>query len=90
MVVITSVFLGLLQFIALASGRVAPRAGMVIRASKDLPVGFAHQGAAPADQVIPLRIALKQTDIAGLEAKLYDVSTPGSANYGNHLSKEEV
>ena len=63
---------------------------MVIHASKDIPIGFAHQGAAPADQVIPLRIALKQTNIAGLEAKLYDVSTPGSANYGNHLSKEEV
>ena len=90
MVVVTSVFLGLLQFVALTSGRVTPRAGMVVRASKDLPVGFAHQGAAPADQVIPLRISLKQANIAGLEAKLYDVSTPGSANYGNHLSKEEV
>ena len=90
MVVITSVFLGLLQFVAVASARATPRAGMVVRASKDLPEGFAHQGAAPADQVIPLRIALKQNNIAGLEAKLYDVSTPGSANYGNHLSKEEV
>ena len=90
MVVVTLVFLGLLQFIALASGRVTPCAGMVIRTSKDIPIGFAHQGAAPADQVIPLRIALKQTNIAGLKAKLYDVSTPGSANYSNHLSKEEV
>lgn len=90
MVVITSVFLGLLQFVALASARATARSGMVIRASKELPEGFAHQGAAPADQTIPLRIALKQADIAGLEAKLYDVSTPGSANYGNHLSKEEV
>ena len=90
MVVVTLVFLSLLQFVALVLGRVTPHAGMVIRASKDIPIGFAHQGAAPADQVIPLRIALKQTNIAGLEAKLYDVSTPGSANYGNHLSKEEV
>ena len=90
MVVVTLVFLSLLQFVALALGRVTPCAGMVIRANKDIPIGFAHQGAAPADQVIPLRIALKQTNIAGLEAKLYDVSTPGSANYGNHLSKEEV
>ena len=90
MVVITSVFLGLLQFVALASAGAIPRGGMVIRASKELPKGFAHQGAAPADQIIPLRVALKQADIAGLEAKLYDVSTPGSANYGNHLSKEEA
>ena len=27
---------------------------MVIRASKDIPIGFAHQGAAPADQVTGL------------------------------------
>ena len=90
MVVITLVFLGLLQFVALASGRVTPHAGMVIHASKDISIGFVHQGAAPADQVIPLQISLKQANVAGLEAKLYDVSTPGSANYGNHLSKEEV
>ena len=64
MVVVTLVFLGLLQFIALALGRVTPHAGMVIRTSKDIPIGFAH-----------------------LEAKLYDVWTSGSANYGNHLSK---
>lgn len=64
---------------------------MVVRASKpSIPEGFVVQNAAPADQNIPLRIALVQNNIAGLEKALYDVSTPGSANYGNHLSKEEV
>lgn len=91
MVAFTPVFLGLLQFVALASAKPTARAGMVVRASKDsAPAGFAMQSAASADQTIPLRIALKQSDIAGLEAKLYDVSTPKSANYGKHLSKAEV
>ncbi|KAF7985673.1 hypothetical protein HWV62_2219 [Athelia sp. TMB] len=64
---------------------------MIVRASRSaVPSGFELVAAAPADQTIPLRLALVQNNISGLEKALYDVSTPGSANYGNHLSKEEV
>ena len=89
MITIRSVFLASLLAIA-AAGPVA-RSGMVVREAKpSVPEGFVLTGAAPASQTIPLRIALVQSDIAGLEAALYDVSTPGSANYGKHLSKEQV
>ncbi|KAI0043881.1 family S53 protease [Auriscalpium vulgare] len=54
------------------------------------PEGFTSKGPAPSDKVLSLRLALKQTDIKGLQDALYDVSTPGSAKYGQHLSKEEV
>jgi tripeptidyl-peptidase-1 len=89
MVVIASIFLG--SLIALTSATPTARSGMLVRSSRsDAPAGFAHKGAAPSDEFIPLRIALIQNDMAGLEKALYDVSTPGSPNYGKHLSKEEV
>ena len=55
-----------------------------------VPEGFFVSGTPSADETIPLRIALTPSNISGLEDRLYDVSTPGSANYGKHLSKEEV
>lgn len=89
MVVFTSIFLA--SLFALVSAKPAARSGMVVRSSREAaPAAYAHQGPAPADQMLALRIALVQKDMAGLEKALYDVSTPGSENYGNHLSKTDV
>lgn len=89
MVIVKSVFFA--SLLALVFAKPTARSGMVMRSSKsEAPAGFAHQGAAAADQTIPLRIALVQKDIAGLEKALYDVSTPKSANYGKHLTKAQV
>ncbi|KAH8111226.1 family S53 protease [Phellopilus nigrolimitatus] len=64
---------------------------LVVHEQRDtVPDGFLKSGAAPADQVLDLRMALHNTDMAGLEKALYDVSTPDSAHYGQHLTKEEV
>ncbi|KAH8111217.1 family S53 protease [Phellopilus nigrolimitatus] len=64
---------------------------LVVHEQRDtVPYGFVKSGAAPADQVLNLRMALHNTDMAGLEKALYDVSTPDSAHYGQHLTKEEV
>lgn len=66
-------------------------ASLRIRSSRlEAPKGFVSLSAAPADRIIPLRIALVQKNITGLERALYDVSTPGSTSYGRHLSKEQV
>ena len=54
------------------------------------PSGFSKTGAADPDATLKLRIALVQNNIAELQEKLIDVSTPSSSNYGQHLSKEEV
>lgn len=58
--------------------------------SNTVPSGFTLVGAASADTVLNLRIAMAQSDPAGLEKALYDVSTPSSPNYGQHLTKDEV
>ncbi|EIW61085.1 subtilisin-like protein [Trametes versicolor FP-101664 SS1] len=59
-------------------------------ARRGIPAGFSIHGAAAPDTVLNLRMALVQSNFAGLEERLYDVSTPSSANYGKHLSKAEV
>ena len=55
-----------------------------------VPSGFTLDSAAPANQVLNLRVALVNSNITGLESELYAVSTPGDALYGNHLTKEQV
>jgi tripeptidyl-peptidase-1 len=89
MVAITWMFLG--SLIAFTSATPTSRSGMFVRSSRpDVPAGFAHQGAAPTDKSIPLRVALVQSNIGGLEKALDDISNPSSPSYGNHLSKEKV
>jgi tripeptidyl-peptidase-1 len=50
------------------------------------PNGYINHGPAPASQIITLRVALTPSDIAGLEAKVLDISNPASANYAQWLS----
>ncbi|KAI0040752.1 hypothetical protein FA95DRAFT_825963, partial [Auriscalpium vulgare] len=84
-----AIFLASLLTLALAK----PHAARDLRLHErreHVPAGFASKGPAASDKVLRLRLALKQTDIKGLQDALYDVSTPSSPNYGQHLSKEEV
>lgn len=54
------------------------------------PDGFIDNGPASGSTDLTLRLALVSSDMEGLEKALYDVSTPSSDLYGQHLSKEEV
>ncbi|EMD37175.1 hypothetical protein CERSUDRAFT_74157 [Gelatoporia subvermispora B] len=56
----------------------------------NVPNGFMQGSSAPSDTVLKLRLALVQSDPAGLEKALYDVSTPWSPRYGQHLTREEA
>ena len=78
------------SFVAAVSASPLFRNFVLHEQRSQIPDGFAKVGAAPADQVLNLRLALVNSDMAGLVEKLYAVSTPGSALYGQHLSKEEV
>jgi tripeptidyl-peptidase-1 len=52
---------------------------MVVHESRVAPAeGFVQSAAAPAEQELTLRVALKQNNIAGLETELYKVSDPAS------------
>ncbi|KAI0325806.1 hypothetical protein GY45DRAFT_200236 [Cubamyces sp. BRFM 1775] len=54
------------------------------------PSMFTHIGLAPAEQTISLRLAIVQSDLGGLINRLYQVSDPDKALYGQYLSKAEV
>jgi tripeptidyl-peptidase-1 len=54
------------------------------------PGSFVSQGAAPATDMLTLRLALAPNNIAGLQAKMTSISTPGSSEHRQWLSTDEV
>lgn len=65
--------------------------GMRVLGRRDNPPSaFSWTSLATPETVLNLKFALAQSDPAGLEQALYDVSDPTSANYGKHLTKEAV
>ncbi|KAJ7162433.1 family S53 protease-like protein [Mycena filopes] len=80
-----STLLAFLSIIAVSAGR------MVVHESRaSAPAGFTNKGAAPAADVLTLRVALAANNLAGLQQKLASVSTPGSAEFRQWLSKDDV
>lgn len=68
-------------------------AGVVTARVHDLPGvpnGWEHLGPALPDEPIQLRLALRQQSESALEAAVIERSTPGTGNYGIHLSREEL
>lgn len=55
-----------------------------------VPKGWREVRAAKSSDPIALKIALKQQHPAELEQALLEISTPGNANYGMHMSREEL
>ncbi|KAJ7142514.1 family S53 protease [Mycena epipterygia] len=77
--------------LALTAANPLSRRSMAVHESRaKVPSGFVHAGSVPASEEITLRIALVNSDIAGLEAKTYAVSDPANALYGKHLTTEQV
>ncbi|KAJ7481352.1 subtilisin-like protein [Mycena galericulata] len=66
-------------------------AGMVVHESRSAPpTGFVSQGGASGGEMLTLRVALTSNNVVGLEQKLMSVSTPGSSEFRQWLSMEEV
>ncbi|KAJ7100399.1 family S53 protease-like protein [Mycena epipterygia] len=66
-------------------------AGMFVHESRSAaPAGFVSQGAAPGGEMITLRVALASNNVVGLEQKLMSISTPGSSEFRQWLSMDEV
>lgn len=55
-----------------------------------VPNGFSRVGSADAATVLNLRLGLVSGGVDKLVETLYDISTPSSPKYGQHLSKSEV
>ncbi|EMD36470.1 hypothetical protein CERSUDRAFT_156150 [Gelatoporia subvermispora B] len=85
-----SVKLVLACLFSLTLSKPAARNLLLHESLEGVPAGFQLVGPASPDTTLKMRVALVQSDPAGLETALYDVSTPSSANYGQHLSKSEV
>ncbi|KAJ3732596.1 family S53 protease-like protein [Lentinula guzmanii] len=66
------------------------RRSMAVLDQRELPDYFAHAGTPSPDTLIHLKIALTANNMPGLEKRFWDVSTPGNALYGQHLSFEET
>ncbi len=77
-------------FVAAAAGSPSFRSMLVLEQRLDVPDGFVKGAPAPSTNVLNLRLALRQTNIAGLQNMLLDISTPGNALYGQTLTNEEV
>lgn len=75
---------------ALALGTPVRRDLQLHEARKSTPNDFSLVGPASPDTTLELRLALVRGNTAGLIDALYDVSTPSSPSYGEHLTKEEV
>ncbi|KAI0727417.1 peptidase S8/S53 domain-containing protein [Fomitopsis betulina] len=79
----------LLSLLSLAAASPMLRT-MRVHARRDgAPPGFVRADASP-DTTIKLRLALAQSNPAGLEDALYAVSTPSSEHYGRYLTREEA
>ncbi|KAJ6493176.1 family S53 protease-like protein [Mycena sanguinolenta] len=81
--------IALRAFLALLSLS-AVSAMVVIESRPAAPNGFVSQGAAPASHPLTLRFALAPNNLAGLQTKLAYISTPGSSEFRQWLSKDDV
>mmetsp|Transcript_39603 Transcript_39603/g.93323 ORF Transcript_39603/g.93323 Transcript_39603/m.93323 type:complete len:582 (-) Transcript_39603:209-1954(-) len=59
-------------------------------AIEDVPTGWTVQGRAPAEHMLELTFAVKQSHLEDLQDTLLRVSDPNSPDYGQHLSNDEV
>ncbi|KAH8116692.1 family S53 protease-like protein [Phellopilus nigrolimitatus] len=82
--------LAFLSFVAVVSASSGFGNLVVHEQREDAPDGFVNTGAAPADQVLNMRLALVNNNMDGLEQVLYDVSAHGGPLRGQYITKEEV
>lgn len=85
---------GLLQVLAICSVALAApsqRANHVIHERRTVgPIGWVKSRRAHADDIIPLRIGMKQQNLHMLEDLLMEVAHPDSPTYGQHWTPEKV
>jgi tripeptidyl-peptidase-1 len=88
--VATGLFISLVSVFTLTHASAAGRKLVLHESNELVPNGFVHNGPASPNTLLTLRVSLVSNDLPGLEKALYNVSTPDSAFYGRHLTKEEV
>ncbi|KAI0727509.1 family S53 protease-like protein [Fomitopsis betulina] len=84
----TSIYIVSLCYFAL--GKPLARSLQLQGSRPAAPAGFSFAGTAESATVLDLRLGLVSSNIDGLIETLYDVSTPSSSNYGQHISRPEA
>ena len=75
----------------LATVIAAPSSTHVLHERRDLlPLGWERHDRLPSHNVLPMRIALKQSNLDKAEEYLMEVSHPKSPTYGQHWSAKKV
>ncbi|KAL8768557.1 MAG: hypothetical protein Q9209_005242 [Squamulea sp. 1 TL-2023] len=75
----------------LASSLALPSINHVVHEKRDrLPMGWQYHEKLEGSKVLPMRIALTQSNLDKADEFLMDVSSPGSSNYGKHWTHEEI
>ena len=82
-----SIILGSLLF---AGSLAFPTRNHVVHEKRHAPLRLHKRERIDPDAIIPIRIALRQTNLEAGHDMLMDVSHPSSSNYGKHLSAQEV
>ncbi|KAH9176550.1 subtilisin-like protein [Lactarius sanguifluus] len=87
---------GFLQVLAICSVALAApsqfeRANHVVHERRAVePIGWVQSHRADADDIIPLRVGMKQQNLHMLEDLLMDIAHPDSPAYGQHWTPEKV
>ncbi|TVY41271.1 Tripeptidyl-peptidase [Lachnellula occidentalis] len=80
----------MLSKIALFAALLSPSLAIVHEQLAALPLGWSQVATPADDQILTLSIGLAQQNLDQLESKLLAVSTPGNAEYGQHLDVDDV
>ncbi|KAA8569851.1 hypothetical protein EYC84_002194 [Monilinia fructicola] len=75
---------------AFAGAVIRSRTNYAVKEKHYVPRQWKRVARAPAEGIINLNIALKQSQFDELERQLYQVSDPFHEKYGNHLTSDEV
>jgi tripeptidyl-peptidase-1 len=86
----TSIMFSKAIFLAAVLSQALPAFAAVHETLRALPTGWAEAAAPHPDTSLNLAIGLTQQNIDQLESKLLAVSTPGNAQYGQHLDADTV
>ncbi|KAH8994045.1 subtilisin-like protein [Lactarius akahatsu] len=87
---------GILQVLAICSVALAApsqleRGNHVVHERRTIePIGWVQSHRADADDIIPMRVGMKQQNLHMLEDLLMDVAHPDSPTYGQHWTPERV
>lgn len=80
----------LLILAALAAASPLNQEMLTKQALKSVPAGWEFKTAAPANLKINMHLAMKEQNMDKLQQRLLEISDPGHADYGKHMSKADV